>query len=107
MTWLYIIIAGIFEIFWVVALKHTSETIRVLPMICTLIGMGGSTIFLGFALRDIPIGTAYGIWTGVGAIGTTIIGILYYDEPPDFWRLFFIGLVCIGLVGLKLNSMEN
>ena len=106
MAWFFVIIAGLFEMFWIIALKYTSDTLRFFPIVCTLIGMGGSTAFLGLALRDIPIGTAYSVWTGLGAVGTTTIGILYYKEPSDFGRIFFIALICIGLIGLKLNSVE-
>ena len=92
MVWVYVLIAGIFEVLWVIALKYTSEDLRLIPALGVVIGMTGSTGFLALAIRQLPMGTAYAAWTGIGTLGTACIGILYYKEPSSIWRLQKSGL---------------
>jgi quaternary ammonium compound-resistance protein SugE len=104
MSWIYLFIAGLFEIAWAIGLKYTEGFTNLLPSALTIIGMILSFYFLSAAVKTIPIGTAYGIWTGIGAVGTAILGIILFDESKDFIRIFFILLIVIGIVGLKIFS---
>ena len=104
MSWLYLFIAGLFEIGWAVGLKYTSGFTKLWPSIITIIGMILSFYFLSAAVKSIPIGTAYAIWTGIGAVGTAILGIILFGESKEIIRLFFILLIIIGIVGLKIFS---
>jgi quaternary ammonium compound-resistance protein SugE len=104
MSWIYLFIAGLFEIAWAVGLKYTEGFTNPLPSALTIIGMILSFYFLSAAVKTIPIGTAYGIWTGIGAVGTAILGIILFDESKDFIRIFFILLIVMGIVGLKIFS---
>ena len=104
MSWIYLFIAGLFEIAWAIGLKYTEGFTNLLPSALTIIGMILSFYFLSAAVKTIPIGTAYGIWTGIGAVGTAILGIILFDESKDFIRIFFIFLIVIGIVGLKIFS---
>ena len=104
MSWIYLFIAGLFEIAWAIGLKYTEGFTNLLPSVLTVIGMLLSFYFLSAAVKTIPIGTAYGIWTGIGAVGTAILGIILFDESKDFIRIFFILLIIIGIVGLKIFS---
>lgn len=104
MAWIYLIIAGLFEIGWAIGLKYTSGFTKLWPSVITIVGMIMSFYFLSNAVRTIPIGTAYAIWTGIGAIGTAILGIFLFNESKEFVRVFFIFLIVIGIVGLKIFS---
>ena len=106
MAWTYLIIAGIMEWGWPVGLKlGISETgFRPLPVIFAGISMALSGVFLFLAQRVIPIGTAYAVWTGIGAIGTFLIGILYFGDSATLARFFFVGLILAGIIGLKLST---
>lgn len=104
MSWIYLFIAGLFEIAWAIGLKYTEGFTNLLPSVLTVIGMLLSFYFLSAAVKTIPIGTAYGIWTGIGAVGTAILGIILFDESKDLIRIFFILLIIIGIVGLKIFS---
>jgi len=104
MAWLYLFIAGLFEIGWAIGLKYTNGFTKLWPSVITIIGMVLSFYFLSIALKSIPIGTAYGIWTGIGAVGTAILGIILFGESKELIRLFFIMLIVIGIVGLKIFS---
>jgi quaternary ammonium compound-resistance protein SugE len=104
MAWIYLFIAGLFEIGWAVGLKYTEGFTKLWPSILTIIGMVLSFYFLSNAVKTIPIGTAYAIWTGIGAVGTAILGIILFGESKEFIRLFFIFLIIIGIVGLKFFS---
>ncbi|MEJ2104106.1 MAG: quaternary ammonium compound efflux SMR transporter SugE [Ignavibacteriaceae bacterium] len=104
MSWIYLFIAGLFEIAWAIGLKYTEGFTNLLPSALTIIGMILSFYFLSAAVKTIPIGTAYGIWTGIGAVGTAILGIILFDESKDFIRVFFILLIVIGIIGLKIFS---
>ena len=103
MSWIYLLIAGFFEIFWAIGLKLSNGFSNPISSILTIIGMIASFYFLALALKNIPIGTAYAIWTGIGTIGTVIIGIMFFKEPISIIRLFCIFLIITGIIGLKLT----
>jgi quaternary ammonium compound-resistance protein SugE len=103
MAWIYILIASVFEISWAVGLKYSEGFTKFNATIFTIIAMILSYVFLALGVKTLPIGTAYSVWTGIGAVGTTIYGILYFDEPRDFLRLAFIFLIVIGIIGLRLS----
>jgi len=102
--WLLIFIAGLFEAAWAIGLKYTDGFTKLYPSILTGVCMVLSFYFLSQALKTLPIGTGYAVWTGIGVIGTTVLGILLFNEPPDLGRLVCIGLIFSGVVGLKLIS---
>jgi quaternary ammonium compound-resistance protein SugE len=104
MAWIYLIIAGLFEIGWAVGLKYTEGFTKLWPSVITIVTMILSFYFLSSAIKTIPIGTAYAIWTGIGAVGTAILGIILFGESKEFIRIFFILLIVIGIVGLKFFS---
>lgn len=101
LSWLYLLIAGFSEIGWAVGLKYTEGFSRTLPTLATLAGMAISFYFLALAMRTIPLGTAYAVWTGIGAVGTVILGMIVFGEPRDLSRLACIGLIVVGVAGLK------
>ena len=102
MAWLVLAAAGLLEIGWAIGLKYTDGFTRLVPSVLTLAAMAGSIILLGLALKTLPIGTAYAVWTGIGAVGTALLGIYLFDEPASAARLASIGLIVSGIVGLKL-----
>ena len=102
MAWIYLTVAGLFEIAWAIGLKYTDGFTRLLPSLWTVASMILSIVLLGLALRTLPVGTAYAVWTGIGAIGTAALGIYLFGEPATVARLLCIGLILAGLVGLKL-----
>jgi quaternary ammonium compound-resistance protein SugE len=102
MAWIYLIIAGLFEVAWAIGLKYSDGFTRVWPAVWTVASMLASIVLLGLALRTIPVGTGYAVWTGIGAIGTAILGIYLFNEPATVLRLLSIGLILSGIVGLKL-----
>ncbi|WP_408009706.1 quaternary ammonium compound efflux SMR transporter SugE [Pseudalkalibacillus sp. A8] len=104
MAWIYLFIAGIFEVVWAIGLKYTEGFSRLIPSIITVIGMIISFYFLSNAIKALPIGTAYAVWTGIGALGTALLGILLFNEPKDFTRILFLGMILIGIIGLKFTS---
>lgn len=104
MSWAYLLIAGIFEVIWAIGLKYSNGFTRFFPSLITLGGMIISFYFLSLATKTLPIGTAYAIWTGIGALGTVILGIILFNEPLNFWRITFLNFILIGIVGLKLTS---
>ncbi len=104
MAWIYLFIAGLFEIGWAVGLKYTEGFTKLWPSVITIVTMILSFYFLSSAVKTIPIGTAYAIWTGIGAVGTAILGIFLFGESKEFIRIFFILLIVIGIVGLKIFS---
>jgi len=104
MAWVYLFVAGLFEVLWAVGLKYTEGFTRLWPTIGTVAAMTVSLGLLGLALRSLPLGTAYAIWTGIGTVGTVIIGVLVFQESSDALRLACIGLIVAGIVGLKLVS---
>jgi quaternary ammonium compound-resistance protein SugE len=104
MAWVYLIIAGVFEMGWAVGLKYTQSFTKLVPSMFTIISMLISLYLLSLALRTLPIGTAYTIWTGIGAVGTVIFGMAYLGESRDLMRILFILLIVVGIVGLKFVS---
>ncbi|OQM45275.1 hypothetical protein B6A27_13435 [Anoxybacillus sp. UARK-01] len=104
MAWVYLIIAGLFEIVWAIALKYTFGFTRMVPSIITIVGMLVSFYFLSLGIKILPIGTAYAVWTGIGAAGTVIAGILFFNEPITMLRVVFLLLLLVGLIGLKFTS---
>jgi quaternary ammonium compound-resistance protein SugE len=104
MAWTYLFFAGLFEIGWAIGLKYTHGFTRLLPTVLTVGSMAVSLGLLGLALKSLPLGTAYAIWTGIGTIGTAILGIILFGEPATALRLACVGLVVAGIVGLKLVS---
>lgn len=104
MAWIYLFAAGLFEIGWAVGMKYTHGFTRLVPSLLTLASMAASLGLLGLALKTLPLGTAYAIWTGIGTIGTVILGIVLFSEPADAVRLACIGLIVAGILGLKLVS---
>src|SRR5688572_27242662 len=104
MAWMYLIIAGLFEVGFTTSLKMSNNFTVRLWAIAFFVCISLSFYFLNKAAQIIPIGTAYAVWTGIGATGTVIIGILFFKEPSDFWRLFFIFLLIASIIGLKMVS---
>ena len=106
MAWVYIVIAGIFEVTWAVGLKYSLGFTRFWPSLGTAIAMLASIYFLNVAVKTLPVGTAYAVWTGIGAVGTALMGIILFDEPKAVVRLLCIMLVVVGVVGLKFTSSQ-
>jgi quaternary ammonium compound-resistance protein SugE len=104
MAWVYLIVAGIFEIIWAVGLKYAQGFTRLGPSVWTIAAMLASFFFLAQAVKTIPAGTGYAIWTGIGVVGTAAFGILLFSESATLARLFCIGLIVAGIIGLKLTS---
>jgi quaternary ammonium compound-resistance protein SugE len=104
MSWIYLIVAGILEIGWAIGLKYTEGWTKLYPSLITAALMIASFQFLSMALKTLPIGTAYAIWTGIGAVGTALLGIFIFGEPRDFTRILCILLIVAGIAGLKLTS---
>lgn len=102
MAWFYLFIAGLFEIGWAIGLKYTEGFSRLWPSVFTGASMIVSLGLLGLALKTLPVGTAYAVWTGVGATGTALLGIYLFGEPATVLRLLCIGLIVSGIIGLKL-----
>ena len=104
MSWIFLLIAGVFETAWAIGLKYTEGFTKLYPSLWTAASMILSLYFLSLSLKTLPIGTAYAVWTGIGALGAFIFGIVLFKEPIEFWRIFFISLLIISLVGLKSTS---
>ncbi|MCZ6780986.1 MAG: quaternary ammonium compound efflux SMR transporter SugE [Nitrospirae bacterium] len=106
MAWTYLTIAGVFEVVWAIGLKYTEGFTRLLPSIGTVGAMALSFLFLAIALKTIPVGTAYAVWTGIGAVGTVALGIFLFGESRDPIRILCILIIVGGIVGLKLSSPQ-
>jgi len=104
MAWIMLFAAGLLEIGWAVGLKFTEGFTRPVPSVLTFLSMAGSVILLGLALKSLPIGTAYAVWTGIGAVGTALLGIALLGEAATAFRLASIGLIVAGIIGLKLAA---
>jgi quaternary ammonium compound-resistance protein SugE len=104
MAWLLLLVAGIFECGWAIGLKYTEGFTRLWPSVLTVIAMAISLVCLTLALKWLPVGTAYAVWTGIGAAGTAVLGIYLFNEPATALRLVSIGIVVAGVIGLKLAS---
>ncbi|MBR1681684.1 quaternary ammonium compound efflux SMR transporter SugE [bacterium] len=103
MAWINLAIAGLLEVIWAISLKYSNGFSNIIPSIITVIGMILSYYFLAIAVKELPIGTAYTVWTGFGAIGTVILGILLFGEQATPTRILFLGLIIAGITGLKLT----
>jgi len=106
MAWTYLVIAGLFEVVWAVGLKYTEGFTRPVPSLLTVAAMVVSFVFLAQAMKALPVGTAYAVWTGIGAVGTAIMGIILFSESMAAGRIVSILLVVLGLIGLKLTSPQ-
>ena len=105
-AWLILFVAGLCEVGWAVGLKYTESFSRLWPSVWTLAAMVASVALLGWALKVLPLGTAYAIWTGIGAVGTALLGIYLFGESREALRLVCIGLIVAGIVGLKLVTPD-
>lgn len=104
MAWFDLFIAGIFEVVWSTCLKYSHGFTNVMFTVLTFIGMGFSFWFLAHAVKSLPMGTAYAIWTGIGALGAVIVGVILFKEQVTLVRLFFVAMLLTGIIGLKLTS---
>ncbi|WP_312306369.1 quaternary ammonium compound efflux SMR transporter SugE [Pulveribacter sp.] len=104
MAWVLLLVAGLFEIGWAIGLKYTEGFTRLWPSVGTVAAMAVSVGLLGLAMRTLPVGTAYAVWTGIGALGTVVLGIVLFGEPATVARLACAGLILTGIVGLKLTA---
>ncbi|MFT6928051.1 MAG: quaternary ammonium compound-resistance protein SugE [Psychromonas sp.] len=104
MAWVLLVIAGLFETGWAIGLKYTEGFTRLWPSIGTILAMIISLWLLGIALKSLPVGTAYSIWVGIGAVGTVILGIVLFEDPATVGRLLSVAFIVIGIIGLKLVS---
>lgn len=104
MAWILLVIAGLLEVGWAIGLKYTAGFTRPLPTVLTLVSMAASLGLLGLATRALPIGTAYGVWVGIGAVGAAILGIVLFREPATPARLAFLAMMIVAIIGLKATS---
>jgi quaternary ammonium compound-resistance protein SugE len=104
MAWFYLLIAGVFEVAWAIGLKYTEGFSRLVPSLLTVAAMVVSFVFLSLALKTLPVGTAYAVWTGIGAVGTVTVGIILFAEPATVLRLGSVALILAGIAGLKIVS---
>ncbi|OGU27718.1 MAG: multidrug transporter [Ignavibacteria bacterium GWA2_35_9] len=104
MAWLILFIAGLFEVAWAIGLKYSEGFTKLWPSIFTIVSIIISMGLLAFSLKSLPVGTAYAVWTGIGAVGTAILGIILFGESKELIRIFFILLIVAGIVGLRIFS---
>jgi len=104
MAWIVLVVAGLFEVCWAIGLKYTDGFSRLWPSVGTVAAMAASVVLLGWSMRSLPVGTAYAVWTGIGAVGTVLLGLVLFDEPATVARLGCVGLILAGIVGLKLTA---
>jgi quaternary ammonium compound-resistance protein SugE len=104
MPWIILFVAGLFEVGWAVGLKYTEGFTRVWPTVWTALALIASMALLGLSLRTLPLGTAYAVWTGIGTVGTVVLGIILFREPATALRLVCIGLILAGIIGLKFST---
>ncbi len=104
MAWIVLLLAGLFEVVWAIGLKYTDGFTRLWPSLGTLAAMVTSIGLLGLAMKTLPVGTAYAVWVGVGALGTAIFGIFLFDESANMGRLGSLALIMLGIIGLKLAT---
>jgi len=105
MDWIILFVAGLFEIGWAIGLKYTDGFTKLWPTVGTVFSMSASFVLLGIALKTLPVGTAYAIWVGIGAIGTALLGIFLFNESADTLKLVSLGLIFAGILGLKLANV--
>jgi len=106
MEWFYLVVAGIFEVGWAIELKYSQGFTKILPSLLTIIGMLASFYFLSLSLKGLPLGTAYAVWTGIGTVGTVVLGAILFKEPIDIIRVFCVVLIVSGIIGLKLITIK-
>jgi quaternary ammonium compound-resistance protein SugE len=106
MAWTYLFIAGFLEIVFAVGMKYTEGFTRIGPSVLTILTAVASVAILSYAVKSLPIGTAYAVWTGIGAVGTTLVGMYLFNEPRDWLRVFCILLIVAGIGGLRFASAE-
>ena len=104
MSWYILILAGLFEIGWAIGLEYSDGLSKPVPTLGTIVALIISMVLLAQAIKDLPIGTAYAVWTGIGAVGTASLGIILFDEPATLVRMAFIGVIVVGIVGLHFAS---
>ncbi len=102
MSWVILFVAGLLEVGWAIGLKYTDGFTKLWPTVGTMVSLVASFLLLGLALKTLPVGTAYAIWVGIGAVGTALLGIFLFGESTDALKLVSLGLICAGIVGLKL-----
>ena len=102
MNWVILVIAGLFEIGWAIGLKYSEGYTRLWPTVGTVFSLVASFLLLGLAMKSLPVGTAYAVWVGIGAAGTAILGIILFDESTALLKIASLGLICAGIIGLKL-----
>jgi len=107
MPWIYLILAGLLEIVWAIGIKYTEGFSRPVPTIITVIAMAVSMYLLALSVRTLPVGTAYAIWVGIGAVGTAIMGMILFDEPAHWYRVVSLMCILIGIAGLKLTAGQS
>jgi quaternary ammonium compound-resistance protein SugE len=105
-AWIMLAVAGVLETGWAIGLKYTEGFTRLVPSVLTIIALAGSMFLLARAAQEIPIGTAYGVWVGIGALGAAVLGIALFGESASFWRLVFLAMMLVSIVGLKMTSAE-
>lgn len=104
MSWITLLIAGLLEIVWAIGLKYTDGFSKLWPSLITIVAMILSVLLLGMAMRNLPVGTAYAIWVGIGAVGTAILGMYLFHEPANVGRVLSLSLIVVGIIGLKLST---
>lgn len=102
MSWVHLLIAGFFEIFWAVGLKFSQGFTKILPSVLTVLGMLASFYFLSMALKKLPLSIAYAIWTGIGTVGTVLFGVLYFGESISIAKIICLGMIVFGIIGLRI-----
>lgn len=102
MEWIYLVTAGFFEVGWAIGLKYSQGFTKILPSVITVAGMVASFYFLSLSLKSLPLGNSYAIWTGIGTVGTVVLGAFLFNEPINVMRMICILLIVLGIVGLKL-----
>jgi quaternary ammonium compound-resistance protein SugE len=107
MAWVVLFVAGLFEVGWAVGLKYSDGFSRMWPVAGTVVALIASMALLGLAVRTLPLGTAYAVWTGIGTVGTAVLGIILFREPASAMRLVCIALIVIGILGLKFASASS
>lgn len=103
-AWLILLLAGLCEVAWAIGLKYADGFTRLLPSAWTLLMMVASVVLLAWSVKTLPVGTAYAVWTGIGAAGTAVLGMVLFDESREVWRLASLGCIVVGIVGLKFHS---
>ena len=106
-SWIVLIFAGILEICWVIGLRYSAGFTKIIPSLFTIFTLGGSMYLLGRASENLPMGTAYSVWVGIGSLGATLYGILFFKESASLMKLFFLVLLLISIVGLKVSGNKQ